>query len=342
MSGKNPLPSELAYQGVKAINPPDIISSKRDPNVNDTKYPIGSFWINTLTRQSFQLLSAPGGWDLIATAVGSNIQTLTGSSGGALGPTAGNIDIVGSNNITVPGAGSTLTITGSLTPSFTTVNASGDIISTAGGLFAETGLTTATGGVTATAGDIVATAGNIVALAGSMLADDDITSTNGDITASAGDIIATLGDIITSTGVINSASTITAGTNITSTNGNITASAGDIIATLGDVVLNAAGARVDLAGANSQLGVHGGAATDFIGTGVLTLGTVTILNTNISASDRVFIQRIANNASTTLGELTYTINAGVSLVVTSTILGTPGSTQTGDLSSFAYFIVRQL
>lgn len=100
--------------------------------------------------------------------------------------------------------------------------------------------------------------------------------------------------------------------------------------------------NVIIAGAAHQLQVHGGAATDFIGTATLVAGTVTIANTNIATTDRIFIQRIASNASTTLGELSYTISAATSFTITSLILGTPGSTQTGDLSSVAYVIVRQV
>jgi len=110
-------------------------------------------------------------------------------------------------------------------------------------------------------------------------------------------------------------------------------STGDITTTAGNVIIN---------GAGKQLRVHGGAATDFIGTSTLVTGTVTIANTNIAATDRIFLQRSAANASTTLGELSYTISAGASFTVTSLILGTPGSTQTGDLSSFSYLIVRQV
>ena len=86
--------------------------------------------------------------------------------------------------------------------------------------------------------------------------------------------------------------------------------------------------------------VNGGAVTDFIGTGVLTAGTQTIANTNIAAGDVILITRTGVAASTTLGVLVYTISAGVSFTVTSVILGTPGSTQTGDVSTYAYFIVR--
>lgn len=105
------------------------------------------------------------------------------------------------------------------------------------------------------------------------------------------------------------------------------------LTTSGNIILN---------GSGTQLRAQGGAVTDFIGTATLTAGTVTIANTNIAAGDRIFLSRTAANASTTLGELSYTISAATSFTVTSLILGTPGSTQTGDLSSFAYFIVREI
>jgi hypothetical protein len=115
---------------------------------------------------------------------------------------------------------------------------------------------------------------------------------------------------------------------------SITATAGDITATLGNVIIN---------GAAKQLRVHGGAVTDFIGTATLTSGSSgAIANTNIAATDRIFLQRIAANASTTLGELSYTISASNSFTITSLILGTPASPQTGDASTVGYFIVRQV
>lgn len=42
---------------------------------------------------------------------GSGINTITGNTGGPLSPSAGNINIVGSGNITTSGTGSSLTIT---------------------------------------------------------------------------------------------------------------------------------------------------------------------------------------------------------------------------------------
>lgn len=105
------------------------------------------------------------------------------------------------------------------------------------------------------------------------------------------------------------------------------------LTTSGNIILN---------GSATQLRMQGGAATDFIGTATLVNGTVTVANTNIAAGDRILIQRVAANASTTLGELSYTISAGASFTITSLILGTPGSPQTGDLSSVTYVIVREI
>lgn len=136
-------------------------------------------------------------------------------------------------------------------------------------------------------------------------------------------------------------------TNITSSQSastaiQITASdaAGGITLTSGTGNVNASGGHLVIASVARTLLVNGGAVTDFIGTGVLTAGTQTIANTNIAAGDVIILTRTGVAASTTLGVLTYTISAATSFTVTSVILGTPGSTQTADVSTYAYFIVR--
>jgi hypothetical protein len=127
------------------------------------------------------------------------------------------------------------------------------------------------------------------------------------------------------------ANAITIGSTNTTSATTIQAGSGGINLT-GDVSLTAVATKISL---------NGGAVTDFIGSSVLTAGTVTIANTNIAAGDRIFLSRTAANASVTLGELTYTISAGASFTVTSLILGTPASTQIADVSSFSYIIFRQ-
>lgn len=144
------------------------------------------------------------------------------------------------------------------------------------------------------------------------------------------------GDSATSANIIKigtgaAAQTVTVGSTNTTSTTTINSGSGNV---------NVTGGHLSIATVAKTLLVNGGAATDFIGTGVLTAGTQTISNTNIAAGDVILITRTAVNASTTLGVLTYTISAATSFTVTSVILGTPGSTQTADVSSYAYFIVR--
>lgn len=141
--------------------------------------------------------------------------------------------------------------------------------------------------------------------------------------ATGGTGVLNLGNATGNTSVTGS---LTASTSLTATAGNITATNGDI----------------SIAGNGKKLILQTGAATDFGGTAVLVLGTVTVANTNIATGDLIFMQRIAANGSVTLGELSYTISNGASFTITSLILGTPASTQTADVSSVAYFIVRPI
>jgi len=144
------------------------------------------------------------------------------------------------------------------------------------------------------------------------------------------------GDSATSANIIKigtgaAAQTVTIGSTNTTSATTINAGSGNV---------NVTGGHLAIASVAKTLLVNGGAVTDFIGTGTLTAGTQTIANTNIATGDVILLTRTGAAASTTLGELTYTISDATSFTVTSLILGTPGSTQTGDLSTYAYFIVR--
>jgi hypothetical protein len=117
--------------------------------------------------------------------------------------------------------------------------------------------------------------------------------------------------------------------------------------TTASTTINSGSGNVNIAGGNLKMttsgkyfGLKAAAATDFAGTGTLVLGTLQINNTNIATGDLIFISRIAANGSVTLGELTYTISNTTSFTVTSLTLASPAATQTADVSSFAYFIVR--
>jgi len=146
-------------------------------------------------------------------------------------------------------------------------------------------------------------------------------------------------DIAASTGIktINfgtgaAANIVTIGTENTTAALNLKAGSGGVNV-YGDLALTNVATKITM---------NGGAETDFIGQATLVLGTVTIANTNIAATDRIFLQRRGANASTALGELNVSaITAGASFVITSQDLVTPGNTETGDLSTVDYFIVRQ-
>jgi hypothetical protein len=110
---------QLGGAGFTSV-PNQPIVAPRDPvdNVdvispNGGPYQLGQSWRNTLTGNYFQFIGA-GNWQLISGPVAGPIDTLTGNSGGAIGPDgAGNINILGSNTTQVTGSGHTLTVTSS-------------------------------------------------------------------------------------------------------------------------------------------------------------------------------------------------------------------------------------
>lgn len=292
--GKSP----TQYLGVLPQNPPNVIRANRAPNSGDRAYNIGDLWVDVTNEASYQN-DGGGSWIALGTGTTGAVVSLTGDSGGAIVPVAGNIDILGTaSEIDVVGTAGTLTV--SLPAALV---APGSIVATT--TIESTTTMTAGTGFTATLGNIVASTGDVIA-------------TLGDITASAGNIAATLGSVAAGTSV-------TAGTSITAT-------AGDITATLGHVIID---------GAAKQLRIHGGAATDFIGTATLVAGEATVLNTNIAATDRIFVERSAVNASTALGVFKVVKNAGVSFVITACDPA-DASTQTGDASTVEYVIIRQV
>lgn len=195
---------------------------------------------------------------------------------------------------------------------------SGNISALAGSLTAGTGLTVSSGGLTVSSGDVNVNLGGVIVASGNVTVAGDASASN-TITSASG-IVAQTGSVQTNIGDINSFSTLTAATDITTT--------------AGDLILN---------GAGKQLQLHGGAATDFIGIATLTNGNVGISNTNIAATDRVFMQRINVNGSTALGSLAISIvTPGVSFIVNARQFSSPLGPEAGDQSTFVYWIVRQV
>lgn len=170
------------------------------------------------------------------------------------------------------------------------------------------GDTTAVATLTGDSGTATPSSGNI-----------QIKGTANQVSTSASGAIVTLAlpSAITAPGSLTTTTTLTAGTDLASTAGN--------------VLIN---------GSAKQLRVKGGAVTDFIGQATLAAGTVTVANTNIAAGDRILVTRSAKNASTAYGTFETTISAGASFTITSCKSDT--TTETNDVSTVDYFIVRQI
>jgi hypothetical protein len=203
-------------------------------------------------------------------------------------------------------------------------------------------------------GDIQDTAGDIIATRSSAGGDVTLEATNSDNTnaASRGGFEAAVGG--TSAGdpyvnfLISGGQSFTMGIDNSSTNDDFVISDNATLGTNDRLVIDGTTGDTSVTGnlllptAATQLQVEGGAVTDFIGQATLVLGTVTVANTNIAATDKIFLSREGVGASTTLGELDVSISASTSFTITALQTGTPGSTETGDLSIVNYFIVRQL
>ena len=100
------------------------VTFQRAPTTSDVGFTIGQLWWDSVGLVEYVLSSRSAGvatWTAIASNAGAVI-TMTGSAGGALSPAAGDMIIAAGTNIaSTSGAGHTITINGSLTPTFTTV-----------------------------------------------------------------------------------------------------------------------------------------------------------------------------------------------------------------------------
>ncbi len=97
---------------------------ERAPTTSDIGFSLGQQWYDSVGQINYILTSVAAGsatWVATVAAVGP-VDTIQGSSGGALSPAAGNIIIAaGANIASTAGAGHTITVNGSSTPTFTKV-----------------------------------------------------------------------------------------------------------------------------------------------------------------------------------------------------------------------------
>lgn len=93
-----------------------VITNVAPSAINVNGFPIGKRWINTSTNTEYALtsISSSGGvttgtWTLLGAGSG-DLNTLTTQDSVVVSPSAGNINIIGSNTLTTTGSGHTVTI----------------------------------------------------------------------------------------------------------------------------------------------------------------------------------------------------------------------------------------
>lgn len=99
---------------------PIPVVAQRAPTTADTHdaagnpYAFGQLWVDQDADTIYGLSDVASGladWEVLGGS-GADVNTLTGDSGGAISPTAGNINILGGTGIATAGSGSTITING--------------------------------------------------------------------------------------------------------------------------------------------------------------------------------------------------------------------------------------
>ena len=287
---------------------PQPVVSPRAPTASDFRYPLGQLWVDKTLDVIYGLSSVSAGsatWSLMSPGA-SDVDQLTGDSGGAISPAGGNITLAGGTNITSAGAGSTITFNLDAAISLATSVTSPIYTASAADLNINSA---ASQDIILQMGD--AAAANKISFEDSASAEVASLDSNGTLT-----VVNMDGIIGATTPAAITGTTIVGNTSVTS-GGNIVMSA---VAT--------------------QLEMNGGAATDFIGQATLTAGTVTVANTNIAATDRVFVTRSDVNGSTALGVLDVSITASTNFIIDARNPA-DATVQTNDVSIVDYFIVRQ-
>lgn len=116
--GNNP----LAYEGIPQTSPPNAIVANRSPASTDVNFAVDTIWVNQVSNTVWVLTSISNGaatWTAMGAGAGGSIVTITGDSGGAESPLAGNFNIKGTaNQIQVAGSANTetLSLIGPYTP----------------------------------------------------------------------------------------------------------------------------------------------------------------------------------------------------------------------------------
>jgi hypothetical protein len=348
----------------------------RAPTASDYNFPVGKRWVYTNVA-SYELIGVSttsgittANWNLLASDTGP-LDTLTGGSGGAISPSAGNITLAGTGSqIATAGSGSTITfsLVGPYTPSSYTAHGvllgegSSSVVATAAGtngqlLTGSTGADPAFSTLTSSGGTLTVTGGahtlnldlaapvtvpnggtGAITLTG-VLTGNGTSAVTGNAVTQHGVVIGGASNAVGTTSV-GATGTLLAGstgadpafTASPSVTGSITAGT-TLTATLGNIT--ATNGNLNLAHTGNKLLIHATtAATDAIGTtAAMTAGTITVSTTAVTASSIIFLT--ANTLGGTPGTLSApvaSITAGTSFVIT--------SSSSTDTSTVNYIIIN--
>ena len=98
---------------ISKVFPLPIVTT-RDPTSTDVNYVLSQVWVNKSTPSLWYLGSKASGsatWIAAGSGTAGGVVTLTGDSGGAISPVAGNLDILGTaDQVEVAGSAGTLTL----------------------------------------------------------------------------------------------------------------------------------------------------------------------------------------------------------------------------------------
>lgn len=329
LSGRNP----LAYLGVEALTPPNMITSPVSPTAESRNANVGDYWLNTTNSNLYILASLSdmiATWVLIHSTV-SSIDFVT-NSGTAI-PAANIINLFGGTGITTSASGNTIDVILSTPVSIANGGTNATSMTNSNGVvyFNGTSLVTTTVG---TAGQILTSQGvGMPPHFAANTASSTFNADSGSATPSAGVItLHGTGDITTSA----TGSTVTfAGAGVTTVNtgsGSATASSNAITIAGGTgIATTGSGSTVTIAatGALTQtFAADSGTATPSAGT--ITMAGGSNISTSAAGSTVTYNVSGATNHAVQVG------NAGGSL--TSLTVGTNGQVLLGSTAANPSFV----
>lgn len=363
--------SPKQYLGVRAILPPDLQTALRAPTSSDRAYVKGTLWLDTANSTSY-MWPGSGNWIALGSGTTGAIITLTGDSGGAISPIAGNIDILGGPGVTVVGTAGTLTISltggGVAIDSFVPGAGTNPVVPSALGVVTMAGTAnqiTTTGGLNtltfsipsafiapgSIASTTTITSGTSLSVTTSAVIGTTLTATGGLTTLAAltqvgttlinasGAAVTTIGTGGTGAVNIGNATGNTAVTGSLTASTTLTATLGAITATNGNLVLGTAGNKI----LSTSVATTTTAGANSFGSVTLSGGTATVSTTAVTANSLIVIwrQTVGATGAAALGHLCHsTIVAATSFVINANLTADATALATTDVSVVGWMIIN--